>query len=64
MKHSNMEKEAFKSLWATSDPRLAEKAERWPPSSMLAIGESLIDLYTVVDVQLYRQSSVRPKQCT
>jgi hypothetical protein len=42
-RHSTMDYQSLRSLWALSDPRLAEMAERWAPSSV--IGDTLIDLY-------------------
>jgi hypothetical protein len=42
-RHSKTDDQSLRSLWALLDPRLAEMAERWAPSSV--IGDSLIDLY-------------------
>jgi hypothetical protein len=42
-RHSTMDYQSLRSLWALSDPRLAEMAEGWAPSSV--IGDTLIDLY-------------------
>jgi hypothetical protein len=42
-RHSTMDYQSLRSLWALSDPRLAAMAERWAPSSV--IGDTLIDLY-------------------
>jgi hypothetical protein len=53
---SKKDKQAIRSLWAMSDPRLAEIAERWALSPMLGNPSST---YTVTDLPLKRQTSFR-----